>query len=142
MAFKFHKSLGTENFPYVEERPTTAEETYVKGEALKLASGTLTKAGATDSPTHIAAESYVAPATDNRAIKVYPVLPAYEYESTFAANASALKEGTLVTLHTDGLQVTATATAGIATISRKLGTGASGTAVIVRFLPVDTIGVS
>ena len=52
----------------------------------------------------------------------------------FAADASAVAEGAKVTIHTDGAQVTATTNSGVATITRKLGSGASGTPVLIRFV--------
>lgn len=132
--FKFVKSLSGENFPQMDSLPTTASETYTEGEGLVLTSGALTKVGATAKPTHIALKAYTAPATGNLSLPVEIVMPNYVYETTFAADASSNKEGTLVTIHSDGAQVTATATNGVATIVKKLGTGASGTKAHVRFL--------
>jgi len=42
--------------------------------------------------------------------------------------------GTAVTIHTDGAQITATTTNGVATITKKLGIGAAGTEALVRFI--------
>ena len=132
--FKFVKSLSGENFPQMDSLPTTAEEVYTEGEGLVLTSGALTKVGATAKPTHIALKAYTAPATGNLNLPVEIVMPNYVYETTFAADASSNAIGTLVTIHSDGAQVTATATNGTATIVKKLGTGASGTKAHVRFL--------
>ena len=66
--FKFVKSLSGESFQTTVMMATTAEETYTDGEALKVTSGAVTKSGATDKPTHLAAKAYVAPATGNLAI--------------------------------------------------------------------------
>ena len=132
--FKFVKSLSGENFPQMDSLPTTASETYTEGEGLVLSSGALTKVGATAKPTHIALKAYVAPATGNLNLPVELVMPNYVYETTFAADASSNAIGTLVTIHTDGAQVTATATNGTATIVKKLGTGAATTKAHVRFL--------
>ena len=132
--FKFVKSLSGENFPQMASLPTTGSETYTAGEGLVLTSGALTKVGATAKPTHIALKAYTAPATGNLALPVEIVMPQYVYETTFAADASSNTIGTLVTIHSDGAQVTATATNGVATIVEKLGSGASGTSALVRFL--------
>lgn len=105
--FIFAKSLGGEHYPIAEMRATTAEETYVIGEALVLSSGTLTKAGQTTKPTFICDEDYVAPATGNRSIKVYPILPQHQYRTAFQTNATGLNEGLTVTLGTDALTITA-----------------------------------
>ena len=132
--FKFVKSLSGENFPQMASLPTTGSETYTAGEGLVLTNGTLTKVGATAKPTHIALKAYTAPATGNLPLPVEIVMPNYVYETTFAANASSNAIGTLVTIHSDGAQITATATSGVATIVEKLGSGASGTSALVRFL--------
>ena len=132
--FEFNKSLSGENFQTTEILPTTASETYTEGEGLVVTSGKLTKVGATAKPAYIAAKAYVAPASGNLPLPVYPVLPHHVFKTTFAADASANAEGTLVTLHTDGTTITATATSGVATIIKKLGSGAVGTEALVRFL--------
>jgi hypothetical protein len=132
--FDFMKSLSGENFPPIEMVPTTPSEAYTIGEALVVTNGKLTKAGATAKPQYFAAKSYVAPASGNEDLPVNTVLPNHEYEAPFAANASAISEGAAVTLHTDGLQITATTTGGVATIVKKLGSGAVGTLARVRFI--------
>jgi hypothetical protein len=132
--FEFAKSVGNEKYPYVVKLPTTAGETYTAGEGLVVTNGALTKVGATAKPTHIAAKGYVAPLTGNEDLEVYPVLPHYEYRTTFAADASSVAIGTAVTIHTDGAQITATTTNGVATITKKLGIGAAGTEALVRFI--------
>jgi hypothetical protein len=133
MAFTFIKSLTGQWYPFIEKKPTTAEEAYTEGEALVLSSGTLTKCGATAKPTYIAAKAYTAPAEDNQDLEVYPVLPEHVFKTEFAADATANAIGTLVTLHTDGASVTATADSGVATIYEKLGTG-NKDSVLVRFI--------
>lgn len=132
--FIFNRSLSGENFQTTRILPTTASETYTEGEGLVMTSGALTKVGATAKPEYIAAAAYVAPSSGNKPLPVYPVLPHHEYLTTFAADASAVTEGAKVTIHTDGAQVTATTTSGVATITKKLGTGASGTSALVRFI--------
>ena len=53
-------------------------------------------------------------------------------ETTFAADATSIKLGDKVTLHTDGLQVTATITNGVAEVVYMDGT-ARGSMCRVRF---------
>lgn len=108
----------------IEVYAPAADEAIVLGEALVLTSGKLTKCAATATPEYIARS-----AGTNKAIAVNRVLEEDIFETTFAADASAVDEGSKVTLHTDGLQVTATTTNGVFYITKKLGTGASGTAV-------------
>ena len=132
--FEFVKSLSGENFMTPMLMPTTASETYTDGEGVVVTSGTITKVGATAAPTYITGEAYVAPASGQRAIICYPVLPHYIYKTTFAADGSSTAEGVKVTLHTDGAQITATTSSGVATIVDKLGTGATGTAALIRFV--------
>ena len=67
-------------------------------------------------------------------LPAYLIAPGMEWETTFAADASAVTEGTKVTIHTDGAQVTATATGGVAQILKKHGTGAAGTKATVMFV--------
>lgn len=132
--FDFLKSLSGENFQTTLVSPTTPGEVYVEGEGLVLSGGKLTKAGASVKPQYLASQAYAAPASGNQDLAVYPVLPHHIYKTTFAADGSAVFEGQAVTLHTDGAQITATTTNGVATIVKKLGTGAIGTEALVRFL--------
>lgn len=118
------------NMRSAKERPTeqyttTDNEVIALGEALVLSSGLLTKCGATTVPEFIAME----PAADQAIINVVRVTEDMVFETTFAADATNNAEGTKVTLHTDGLQVTATATNGVFTITKKLGSGDIGTKV-------------
>lgn len=126
--FKFAKMRSMAERPFEYYAPTT-DEAIVLGEALVLTSGKLTKCAATATPEFIAMSS----GTNKSTIAVVRVMEDDEFETTFAADASSNAEGTKVTLHTDGLQVTATATNGVFTITKKLGTGASGTKVLGMF---------
>ena len=119
--------------PPAEYLPATAEETYIVGEALKLNSGTLTKAGATDIPTFICAGQ-----PGEQGVPVYRVQKTQTYDTTHSAAGTSLKIGDKVTLHTDGLQVTATTTSGVAEIVSLDGT-AVGDTVTVRFPDVMTV---
>ena len=71
-------------------------------------------------------------------IPVMRVLPDMMFETTFQAAASSVKLGDKVTLHTDGLQVTATTASGVAEVVGMDGT-AAGDRVRVRFPAVVNI---
>ena len=108
----------------IEVYAPTADEAIVLGEALVLTDGLLHKCGATATPEYIARS-----AGTNKVIAVNRVLEEDIFETTFAADASAVDEGSKVTLHTDGLQVTATTASGVFYITKKLGSGDTGTKV-------------
>jgi hypothetical protein len=104
------------------------EEAVALGEALVLSSGKLTKCDATTTPEFIAMK-----AGTGVEIPVIRIDEKMVFETTFAADATDNAEGTKVTIHTDGLQVTATATNGVFTITKKLGSGETGTKVLGMF---------
>mgnify|MGYP001537613265 FL=1 len=62
------------------------------------------------------------------------------FETTFSAAATSIKVGDKVTIHTDGLQVNATTTGGVAEVVWMEGT-ASGAKVRVRFPGVTAAAV-
>lgn len=130
--FSFVKSNGGHNFPAIVEKPTTASTSYKVGDALALSDGALVLATGETVPEFICAEKYDAPASGQKDICVYPVYGFQEWKTTFAAAATALKVGDKVTIHTDGEQVTATTTKGVAEIVEILGT-AIGDSVVVKF---------
>ena len=130
--FKFYRNQNGSNHEKYVELPTTASETYKQGEALVLSSGALTKCGATTKPTHIAGRDYAAPATGNKPLPCYEIFEGYELETTLQAAGTSLNIGDKVTLHTDGLQVTATTSSGVAEIVNLIETAVGGR-VIVKF---------
>ncbi|MCC2125272.1 hypothetical protein [Hominiventricola filiformis] len=131
--FSFVKANAKPEFPVIKTLPTTASTEYKIGDALILSGGGLVKATGTTKPEYIAVANYSAPATGMEPLPAYLIAPGMEWETTFAADATAVTEGTKVTIHTDGAQVTATATSGVAQILKKHGTGAVGTKVTVMF---------
>ncbi len=131
--FSFKKSNTKPEVPVIKTLPSTASTTYNVGDALVLSAGALIKATGTTKPEYICACNYVAPAVGMEPIAVYLITPGMEWETTFAADASAVTAGSSVTIHTDGAQVTATTTSGVAKILEKHGSGAVGTAVTVTF---------
>ncbi len=132
MAFGFYKSQVEPNSPTTIVLPTTASETYKVGELLKLASGKLTKASGTDTPAFVSQADYVAPAAGNKGIQVTQINHDQWWIAPLQASGASLKVGDKVTVHTDGLQVTATTTNGVAEIIEIDGT-AVGDTVKVRF---------
>ena len=103
------------------------------GEALVLTSGKLTKCGATAKPEFIAMADCAADAT-NRLIPAARVEPNQLYEVPVQAAPTSLVEGSKVTLHTDGLQVTATTTSGVVTVESLNGAAAAGDIIVVRIV--------
>ncbi len=113
--------------------PSTASETYRSGEALVLASGALTKCGATAKPTHIAAQDYTAPAENTKPLFVYPVGAGMVFECPVSVVPTGIFAGDKVTLSADGMGVTATKTNGVATVYDLCGATAAGDKILVAF---------
>ena len=112
MAFEF---LRAENnaAPIEKELPATASEAYAHGETVKFSSGALTKASGTDKPEFVYVGKDITSAISGQVINVVPVLPEYEWETTFSADASAVKAGAKVTVASNGAQATATTSSGV-----------------------------
>lgn len=130
--FDFYYSQVQPNSPVTMELPTTASETYKVGETLKIATGALTKASGADVPTYVSCANYVAPATGNKKLPVCKINPGQIYRVPLQAAGTSLVVGDKVTIHTTGLEVTATTTSGVATILEIEGT-AVGNKVKVHF---------
>ena len=108
-----------------------ASEAVQIGEALVLSDGALTKCGATATPEFIAMADLSATAT-KREVPVARVEKNQIYEVPVTATPTTLKVGDKVTLHTDGMQVTATTTSGVITVEDLNGATAVGDKIIVR----------
>ena len=119
------------NVPEPEYLDVKASEAVEMGEALVLASGKLTKCGATVAPTYIAMGVKSAD-DDNRSIPVCRVEKNQVYAVPVTAAPTSLAVGSKVTVHTDGLQITATTTDGVVTIVDLNGAAAAGDEIIVR----------
>lgn len=106
--FKIHHRAinSVEPFEYLEK---TSGEDYAAGEAVVLVGGKVTKCGATVKPDYIAQ----GPADSRGLVPCAKVLTTTIFEVPAQADQSALSAGSKVTLHTDGLQVTATTTSGV-----------------------------
>lgn len=116
--FKLHKkgSAATEAIEYIEG---TASENIVVGELLVLNAGKLTKCGATAVPEFVSLGS-----GNGDIIPVKRIYEDEEYETTAQAAYTSIVPGNKVTIHTDGLQATATTTSGVFTIVGMDGTAA------------------
>lgn len=117
-------SMGTPSMLYFEG---TADEAIVPGEALVLTSGKLTKCGATAKPQFIAQGSGT-----GVVIPVIRVSAEDTYKAKFTASAASLTVGDAVTIDTNGTDITATKTSGVATIVSLFGT-AVGDYAEIRF---------
>lgn len=116
MAFKVVGSLdGTQ--PPFEYFLLKDGEGATLGEAFSQTSGRLTKCAATGVPEFIAVRTQVLEATSITPLPVIRVTDTLEFSTQSMATVAATVIGTKVTLHTDGLLCTATATSGTFLIS-------------------------
>lgn len=102
--------------PPIEYKTATASESYAVGEALKLASGKVTLCSGAAAPSHVC----VGPVDDNGVVPCVEVQKYMEFETTLGvapADSATVGVGDKVTLHTDGMQVTATKTGGVAEVT-------------------------
>lgn len=139
MAFLIHTVEGG-RVPAWEYLPAGAITPQV-GMALTQTSGNLALASGTTAPTYISMREEMDKLTAGTIIPVIRVLDSIIFETTFSAAATSIKVGDKVTIHTDGLQVTATTTGGVAEVVWMEGT-ASGAKVRVRFPGVTAAVVS
>lgn len=130
MAFKIY-STDDNRVPGIEYLPASAITPKV-GMALTQTTGQLALATGTTAPTYISMCEKDSECTAGDIIPVFRVGKDMILETTFAAAATSIKLGDKVTLHTDGLQVTATTTNGVAEVVYMDGT-ASGSMCRVRF---------
>lgn len=136
MAFLIQKVDGG-RVPGIEYLPCGAITPKV-GMALVQTGGNLAIASGTATPTYVSMIEKEDACAAGDIIPVMRVLPDMTFETTFSAAASAVKLGDRVTLHTDGLQVTATKTGGVAEVVGMDG-AAAGDKVQVRFPAVVNI---
>lgn len=130
MAFLIH-STGDNRVPQHHRAPCGTITPEV-GMAMVLSGGVLAKASGTSRPTHISMVERTAPCTSGEMIYTIRAEPDIIFETTFAAAPTSLKAGSKVTIHTDGCQVTATTTDGVAEIVDILEAKTGGK-VLVRF---------
>lgn len=113
--FMLSRMLVGNTPPIVYMQPTDGE-TYQVGEALKLASGKVTLCSGAVTPSHVC----VGPIGDNGVVPCVEVQKYMEFETTLGvapADSATVGVGDKVTLHTDGMQVTATKTGGVAEVT-------------------------
>lgn len=130
MAFLIQQVDGG-RVPGIEYLPASAITPKV-GMALVQSGGNLAIASGTTAPTYVSMIEKEAACAEGDIIPVMRVLPDMMFETTFQAAATGVNLGDKVTLHTDGLQVTATKTSGVAEVVGMDGTDA-GSKVRVRF---------
>lgn len=116
MAFLPVKNLDGSSDPFEYYLLTDAEAATL-GEGLVQTSGRLTKVGATSTPEFIAMKTQAAEDTSVTKIPVIRVKENREFETTSTATVASTLVGNKVTLHTDGLKVTATTASGVFLIS-------------------------
>lgn len=127
--FKYVRDNGGSDCPVTKTIIANTAVTYAPGDALVITSGKAAKCGATVTPEYICAGKGYGISE----VAAYQVLKGQEYKVPVYGDGTGVKVGEKVTLHTDAAQVTGTTTSGVAEIIEKLGTGASGSEVIVRF---------
>lgn len=130
MAFLLHTVEGG-RIPAWEYLPCGAIQPQV-GLALTMTSGNLAVASGTTAPLYVSMREEDAAVTAGTIIPVVRVLDSIVFETTFSAAATSIKVGDKVTISSDGTQVTATKTGGVAEVVWMEGT-ASGSKVRVRF---------
>ena len=113
--FMLSRMLVGNTPPIVYMQPTDGES-YQVGEALKLASGKVTLCSGAVAPSHVC----VGPIDDNGVVPCVEVQKYMEFETTLGVaptDSATVGVGDKVTLHTDGMQVTATKTSGVAEVT-------------------------
>ncbi len=115
-----------------EKRPVAAITPKIGMALVENADGNLTTATGTAKPSYICMCDRSAACTAGELIPVVRVDGGVIFETTFAAAATSIKLGNKVQQHTDGMQVTATTTSGVAEVVYMDGT-ASGSMCRVRF---------
>ena len=112
MGFKIHQIADSQGFEYLPSSAITPEI----GKALVLDGGTLKVATGTTKPTYICA------CHKDSAVKAGDVIPVIRvrddmiFETTSSVALTSVSAGSKVTISTDGMQVTATTTDGVAEI--------------------------
>lgn len=132
MAFKLLKTDENVGIAQVEYYLLTDNEGATEGEALVQTSGRLTKCGATATPQFIARKTQTAEASSVTLLPVHRVQDGDVYTVNSMATVAATLIGNKVTLHTDGLLITATTSSGVAEIGTTDG-ATTTSACTVRF---------
>ena len=137
MAFKLYKT-DVNKVPPIEYLPAGAI-TPKMGMALTMSGGNLAIASGATVPSYVSMVESESALTAGTVIPVIRVLPDMIWETAAQAALTSIKLGDKVTLHTDGMQVTATKTNGVAEVVDMDGTDV-GSRVLVRFnAPVTVV---
>jgi len=120
------------SYPPIMELPVTANEAYVKGEVLTIASGKATKAGVDSDGTRLYVCEETMAANAKTTVKAHMILNHLFYEAICADALTSNAIHTVVTLDSAATGITTTATKGVATIISKPD-GASGKRAIIQF---------
>ena len=136
MAFKLYKT-DVNKVPPIEYLPAGAI-TPKMGMALTMSGGNLAIASGTTVPSYVSMVECESALTAGTVIPVIRVLPDMIWETAAQAALTSIKLGDKVTLHTDGMQVSATKTNGVAEVVDMDGTNV-GSRVLVRFNAPATV---
>lgn len=126
MAFEF---LRAENDASPIEKEITATNAVTYEHGCLVAFGSAGTAVTTTNNAEFVYVGKTTVASTGDKLAVVPVLPEYEFETTFSANAASVKAGKKVT--TNGKQATATTASGI--FQLLVDGGATGTRAVGRF---------
>lgn len=117
-----------------EYLPATGSTKPDIGLALVLSSGKLAKCTGTTKPTYICMAEYPAAVSAGTLLPVIAVQPDMIFEVKNQASLNGVNVGQAVTIHSDGLQITATTSSGVATIVDKVAGTGTGNPTLVKFL--------
>lgn len=117
-----------------EYLPATGSTKPDIGLALVLSSGKLAKCTGTTKPTYICMAEYPAAAAAGTLLPVIAVTPDMIFEVKNQASLNGVNIGQAVTIYSDGLQITATTSSGVATIVDKVAGTGTGNKTLVKFL--------
>ena len=117
-----------------EYLPATGSTKPDIGLALVLSSGKLAKCTGTTKPTYICMAEYPAAVSAGTLLPVIAVQPDMIFEVKNQASLNGVNVGQAVTIHSDGLQITATTSSGVATIVDKVAGTGTGNKTLVKFL--------
>lgn len=130
MAFRIH-TVGRAGVHGLEYLPAGAITPKV-GLALKMTNGKLAVASGTDKPLYLCMTERDSAVADGTVIPVERISDETIYATNNQASFASVKLGDKVTIHTDGMQVTATTASGVAEVVGIHGTEV-GSTILVRF---------
>lgn len=115
MGFKIHSYDGSNRIAGIEYHPASAITPKI-GTALVLKDGQLAVASGTTKPTYLSMCEKDSACAAGDIIPVIRVQDDIIYETSFSVAAASVKLGDKLTISTDGEQVTATTTGGVAEV--------------------------